>query len=220
MKHYSDVIARLGREAWLFALRGRYFIARENRSGNLPRRTEQTILLPAEWNRAEALSVFYAQALHWGIAHPHTKNMGHNRYQVFPACGAQFFLVEIIPGDCPKYRIEDLSADLRPLQTLKSWLEKQKAALQAEPDGHTIAPVPLMRGMSCFHQADSGRRFAIRINDNFDDFHRTKTPYVADMVLLPEGGDPASLFWQQAVEWGIAWSLKPQDDDFDDDVPF
>ena len=43
MKHYSDVIARLGREAWLFALRGRYFISRENRSGNLPRRTEQTI---------------------------------------------------------------------------------------------------------------------------------------------------------------------------------
>ena len=67
MKHYSDVIARLGREAWLFALRGRYFISRESRSGNLPRRMEQTIPLPAELADADALAVFYAQALHWGI---------------------------------------------------------------------------------------------------------------------------------------------------------
>ena len=159
--------------------------------------------------------MFYAQALHWGMANPYAKNMGHNRYQVFPSCGARFFLVEIIPGDYPQYRIEDLSADLQPLGSLKSWLKAQETVCQ-----EAIAPVPLMRGMSCFHQADSGRRFAIRINDNFDDFHRTTTPYVADMVLLPEGGDPASLFWQQAVDWGIAWSLKPQDDDFDDNVPF
>lgn len=215
MKHYSDVIARLGREAWLFDLRGRYFISRESRSGNLSRRMEQTITLPAELTQAEALAVFYAQALHWGMANPYAKNMGHNRYQVFPACGARFFLVEIIPGDYPQYRIEDLSADLRPLESLQSWLKAQETACQ-----EAIAPVPLMRGMSCFHQADSGRRFAIRINDNFDDFHRTTTPYVADMVLLPEGGDPASLFWQQAVDWGIASNLKSQDDDFDGDVPF
>ena len=118
MKHYSDVIARLGREAWLFALRGRYFISRENRSGNLSRRMEQTIPLPAELTDAEALAVFYAQALHWGIANPYAKNMGHNRYQVFPSCGARFFLVEIIPGDYPQYRIEDLSADLQPSGSL------------------------------------------------------------------------------------------------------
>ena len=215
MKHYSDVIANLGREAWLLALRERYYISRERRRGNLPQRAEQTIPLPAELNRAEALTVLYAQALHWGIANPYAKSMGHNRYQVFPACGARFFLVEIIPGDYPQYRIEDLSADLRPLESLQSWLKAQETACQ-----EAIAPVPLMHGMSYFRQADSGRRFAIRINDNFDDFHRTTTPYVADMVLLPEGGDPASLFWQQAVDWGIASNLKSQDDDFDGDVPF
>ena len=65
MKHYSDVIARLGREAWLFALRGRYFISRESRSGNLSRRTEQTITLPVELTQAEALPIDMPKA--WSI---------------------------------------------------------------------------------------------------------------------------------------------------------
>ena len=214
MKHYSDVIANLGREARLLALRERYYISRESRRGNLPQRAEQTIPLPAELNRAEALTVLYAQALHWGIANPYAKSMEHNRYQVFPARGMRFFLVEILPGELPEYRLQNLSADLQPLESLRSWLKEKEAGKDM------IAPIPLIRGKCYLHQADSGRRFAIRIDEKFDDFHRTTMPYVADMVLLPEGGDPASLFWQQAVDWGIASNLKSQDDDFDGDVPF
>ena len=214
MKHYSDVIARLGREAWLFALRGRYFISRENRSGNLSRRMEQTIPLPAELTDAEALAVFYAQALHWGIANPYAKNMGHNRYQVFPSCGAQIFLVEILPGELPEYRLQNHAADLQPLESLRSWLKEK----EAEKD--TIAPIPLIRGKCYFHQADSGHRFAIRIGEKFNDYWQTTTPYLADVVLLPDHGDPASYLWQQAVGWGLSPNFGT-DDHFDgDNVPF
>lgn len=186
MKHYSDVIARLGREAWLFALRGRYFISRESRSGNLSRRTEQTITLPVELTQAEALAVFYAQALHWGIANRYAKSMEHNRYQAFPARGMRFFLVEILPGELPEYRLQNLSADLQPLESLRSWLKEKEAGKDM------IAPIPLIRGKCYLHQADSGNRFAIHIGETFDDYWQTTTPYLADVVLLPEHGDPAS----------------------------
>jgi len=64
-----------------------------------PGEQSRTITLPVELTQAEALAVFYAQALHWGIANPYAKSMGHNRYQVFPARGMRFFLVEILPGE-------------------------------------------------------------------------------------------------------------------------
>lgn len=214
MKHYSDVIANLGREAWLLALRERYYISRESRRGNLPQRAEQTIPLPAELNRAEALTVLYAQALHWGIANPYAKSMGHNRYQVFPARGMRFFLVEILPGELPEYRLQNLSADLQPLESLRSWLEEKEAGKD------TIAPIPLIRGKCYLHQADSGHRFAIHIGETFDDYWQTTTPYLADVVLLPDHGDPASHLWQQAVGWGLSPYLGT-DDHFDgDNVPF
>ena len=214
MKHYSDVIANLGREAWLLALRERYYISRESRRGNLPQRAEQTIPLPAELNRAEALTVLYAQTLHWGIANPYAKSMGHNRYQVFPARGMRFFLVEILPGELPGYRLQNLSADLQPLESLRSWLKEKEAGKD------TIAPIPLIRGKCYFHQADSGHRFAIHIGETFDDYWQTTTPYLADVVLLPEHGDPASHLWQQAVGWGLS-PYFGTDGHFDgDNVPF
>ncbi|WP_314064616.1 hypothetical protein [Cardiobacterium hominis] len=214
MKHYSDVIANLGREARLLALRERYYISRESRRGNLPQRAEQTIPLPAELNRAEALTVLYAQTLHWGIANPYAKSMGHNRYLVFPARGMRFFLVEILPGELPGYRLQNLSADLQPLESLRSWLKEKEAGKD------TIAPIPLIRGKCYFHQADSGHRFAIHIGETFDDYWQTTTPYLADVVLLPEHGDPASHLWQQAVGWGLS-PYFGTDGHFDgDNVPF
>ena len=214
MKHYSDVIANLGREARLLALRERYYISRESRRGNLPQRAEQTIPLPAELNRAEALTVLYAQTLHWGIANPYAKSMGHNRYLVFPARGMRFFLVEILPGELPGYRLQNLSADLQPLESLRSWLKEKEAGKD------TIAPIPLIRGKCYFHQADSGNRFAIRIGEKFNDYWQTTMPYLADVVLLPEHGDPASHLWQQAVGWGLS-PYFGTDGHFDgDNVPF
>ena len=123
--------------------------------------------------------------------------MGHNRYQVFPSCGAQIFLVEILPGELPEYRLQNLAADLQPLESLRSWLKEKEAGKD------TIAPIPLIRGKCYFHQADSGNRFAIRIGEKFNDYWQTTMPYLADVVLLPEHGDPASHLWQQAVGWGI-----------------
>jgi hypothetical protein len=140
--------------------------------------------------------------------------MGHNRYQVFPACGTQLFRVEILPGELPGYRLQNLSADLQPLESLRSWLKEKEAGKD------TIAPIPLIRGKCYFHQADSGHRFAIRIGEKFNDYWQTTTPYLADVVLLPDHGDPASYLWQQAVGWGLSPNFGT-DDHFDgDNVPF
>ena len=220
----SCIIANVGREVWLLALRGRYYISREKRQGNMSRQMERLIPVPPRIEHAAALAVFYAQCAHWGIENKHARYMGRDRYQVFPIYNeTSVFLIDIFPGDTPEYRIEDLSPDLKPIRAapLRSWLKKMREGIEAVPypwrkkqqvDRFAIS---LHVGRAYLHCTDNGRRYAVRIEKDRDPYTWREMLYIADIVLLPEKGDAAENFWRQAVAWGIPSSSSDNSDSLD-----
>ena len=222
-RHDSRIIAHLGREVWLTALRGRYHISRAKRQGNISPQAEQLVPLPPETEYAAALAIFYAQCSCWGIENQYARHMDHNRYQVFPLYDERrIFLVDIFPGDVPQYRTEDLSADLTLAnQPLRFWLNQKREGVEAVPyprrkkmqvDRFAIS---LNVGRAYLHTADNGRNYAIHIKKDRDPYTWRERLYIADIVLLPEKGDSAEHFWQQAVAWGVPSSSPDNSDTLD-----